>query len=45
MNMFRGFIKLYAVNRRNMTAKILGLTKVYFPLFEEKLDTYNVPLS
>jgi len=41
----RGFIKLYAVDRRNMTAKILGLTKVYFPLFEEKLDTYNVPLE
>ena len=39
----RGFIRLYAVDKRGSTAKILGLTKLYFPLFEEKLDAYNVP--
>jgi membrane-bound lytic murein transglycosylase D len=41
----RGFIRLYAVDRRGSTAKILGLTKLFFPLFEEKLDKYNVPLE
>ncbi|NTV20830.1 MAG: LysM peptidoglycan-binding domain-containing protein [Chlorobium limicola] len=41
----RGFIRVYAVDKRNSTAKILGLTKVYFPLFEEQLDKYNVPLE
>ena len=41
----RGFIRLYAVDRRSSTAKILGLTKLYFPLFEEKLDANNVPLE
>ncbi len=41
----RGFIRLYAVDRRNTTAKILGLTKIYFPQFEEKLDAYNIPLE
>ncbi|MFZ4525336.1 MAG: transglycosylase SLT domain-containing protein [Chlorobium sp.] len=41
----RGFIRLYAVERRSMTAKILGLSKIYFPLFEEKLDANNVPLE
>jgi len=41
----RGFIRIYAVERRSMTAKILGLTKIYFPLFEEKLDACNVPLE
>jgi membrane-bound lytic murein transglycosylase D len=41
----RGFIRIYAVDRRNMTGKILGLTKIYFPLFEEKLDAYNIPLE
>ncbi|TLU58093.1 MAG: LysM peptidoglycan-binding domain-containing protein [Chlorobium sp.] len=41
----RGFIRIYAVDKRNMTAKILGLTKIYFPLFEEKLDAYNIPLE
>lgn len=41
----RGFIRLYAVDRRSSTAKILGLSKLYFPLFEEKLDACNVPLE
>jgi membrane-bound lytic murein transglycosylase D len=41
----RGFIRIYAVDKRNMTAKILGLSKIYFPLFEENLDRYNVPLE
>ncbi len=41
----RGFIRIYAVDKRNMTAKILGLTKIYFPQFEEKLDAYNIPLE
>ena len=39
----RGFIKMYAIDKRGSTSKILGLTKLYFPLFEEKLDAYNVP--
>ncbi|MCF8382829.1 MAG: LysM peptidoglycan-binding domain-containing protein [Chlorobium sp.] len=41
----RGFIRVYAVDKRNSTAKILGLSKLYFPLFEEHLDKYNVPLE
>ncbi|WP_317623624.1 LysM peptidoglycan-binding domain-containing protein [Chlorobium phaeobacteroides] len=41
----RGFIRIYAVDKRNMTAKILGLSKIYFPLFEENLERYNVPLE
>ncbi|MBM3422557.1 MAG: LysM peptidoglycan-binding domain-containing protein [Chlorobi bacterium] len=41
----RGFIRVYAVDKRNSTAKILGLSKVYFPLFEEHLDRYNVPIE
>ncbi|ACF46376.1 Lytic transglycosylase catalytic [Prosthecochloris aestuarii DSM 271] len=39
----KNFIKLYAVDKRVMTAKILGLTKTYFPLFEQKLREYNMP--
>jgi membrane-bound lytic murein transglycosylase D len=41
----KGFIKVYAVDKRNLIGKIVGLTKIYFPLFEEKLDKYNVPLE
>lgn len=41
----RGFIRVYAVDKRNSTAKILGLSRLYFPLFEEHLDKYNIPLE
>lgn len=39
------FIELYAVRRRALTGRMLGLSYVYFPLFEEKLDKYNMPLE
>ena len=39
----KSFIRLYSVDKRQLTAKVLGLTKVYFPLFEEKLRQYNIP--
>jgi membrane-bound lytic murein transglycosylase D len=39
----KGFIRVYAVDKRKLTGKILGLTKMYFPLFEEKLLKYNIP--
>lgn len=41
----KSFIKLYAVDRRKLTAKVLGLTEMYFPLFEKKLRQYNIPLE
>lgn len=41
----RGFIRLYSVDKRKLTAKILGLTEMYFPLFEKKLRQYNIPLE
>ncbi|NTU96231.1 MAG: transglycosylase SLT domain-containing protein [Chlorobiaceae bacterium] len=41
----KGFIKVYAVDKRNSMSKIIGLSRIYFPLFEEKLDKYNVPLE
>jgi len=39
------FINLYAVKKRDLTAKMLGLAEIYFPLFEEILDKYDVPLE
>lgn len=39
------FIDLYAYKKRGLTARILGLSQIYFPLFEEKLDKYNMPLE
>jgi membrane-bound lytic murein transglycosylase D len=39
------FIELYAVRKRKLTARILGLSQIYFPLFEEQLDKFNMPLE
>jgi membrane-bound lytic murein transglycosylase D len=39
------FIDLYAVKKRNLTSRMLGLAELYFPLFEEQLDNYDVPLE
>jgi len=41
----RKFIELYAVRKRKLTARILGLAQIYFPLFEEQLDKFNMPLE
>ena len=39
------YIELYANKRRNLTSKMLGLSEIYFPMFEEMLDKYDVPLE
>ncbi|MEI7725170.1 MAG: LysM peptidoglycan-binding domain-containing protein [Bacteroidota bacterium] len=39
------FIELYGVRKRKLTARILGLSQIYFPLFEEQLDKFNMPLE
>jgi len=44
-NQVRQFIDLYAYKKRELTSRILGLSELYFPLFEEQLDKYNMPLE
>jgi len=39
------YIELYSVRKRALTEKILGLAHIYFPIFEEQLDKYNIPLE
>ena len=39
------FIELYASRRRGQVSRMLGLAETYFPLFEEVLDQYNMPLE
>ncbi|MCX6234736.1 MAG: LysM peptidoglycan-binding domain-containing protein [Bacteroidetes bacterium] len=41
----RQFINLYAVQKRQLTSRVLGLAEIYFPLFEEQLDRFNLPLE
>jgi membrane-bound lytic murein transglycosylase D len=41
----RSFIDLYANKKRGTTARVLGLAQMYFPMFEQQLDKYNIPLE
>ena len=41
----RAFINLYANKRRDVTRRVLGLAELYYPLFEEKLDQFDMPLE
>lgn len=41
----KSFIDVYAVKKREHTCRILGLADVYFPLFEQTLDKYDMPLE
>lgn len=39
------FIKVYIENKPILTSRLMGLAELYFPLFEETLDRYNMPLE
>ena len=41
----KSFIDLYANRRRKQSSRMLGLSYVYFPMFEEYLSRYNLPLE
>jgi len=39
------YIQVYTVKKRGMVENMLGLKDYYFPLFEEILDSYQMPLE
>lgn len=41
----KSYIDLYAKKRKGLVSRMLGLSQLYFPLFEEKLAKYNIPLE
>jgi len=41
----KAFIHLYADKRRALTEKVLGLAGIYFPMIEQLLDQYDMPLE
>ncbi len=41
----QAFINLYAIQRREVTSRVLGMAALYYPLFEEKLDQFDMPLE
>ena len=41
----RKYIEIYTIERRSDVSKELGLSKLYFPIFEYFLDKYDLPLE
>ncbi len=41
----KGFIDLYTVRRRTLVSRMMGLAQLYYPMFEEVFDRYNIPLE
>ncbi len=41
----KGYIELYTMRRRSTLSRLLGLSQLYYPMFEEILDKYNMPLE
>lgn len=39
------YIDLYAYRKRDLTSRVMGLSELYFPLFEEVLDREGLPLE
>ncbi|MFT5749326.1 MAG: membrane-bound lytic murein transglycosylase D [Ancylomarina sp.] len=39
------YIDVYSIRHRDKTAEILALSEIYFPIFEEYLDKYGLPLE
>ncbi|MGQ7870674.1 transglycosylase SLT domain-containing protein [Sunxiuqinia sp. sy24] len=41
----KNFIQLYTQRRRDQVEMMLGLANFYFPIFEEALDKYDMPME
>jgi membrane-bound lytic murein transglycosylase D len=41
----QAYIDLYLVKARKVTSKLIGLTEIYNPMFEQMLDKYDIPLE
>lgn len=39
------YIEMYAVRKRVLTSRVLALSKLYFPMMEQILDRYKMPLE
>ena len=41
----REYIDMYAIRKRGLTERVMGLAQLYFPLFEQTLDQNELPLE
>lgn len=41
----KAYIDMYSLRKRVLVSRLIGLSQVYFPMFEEKLAKYELPLE
>lgn len=41
----KAYINMYAIRKRNLVSRMIGLSELYFPLFEEALARHKMPLE
>ncbi len=41
----KGYIEMYTLRRRELVSRMMALSQFYFPMFEEQLDKFNLPLE
>jgi membrane-bound lytic murein transglycosylase D len=41
----KSFIRLYTVRKRESVSRMMGMAQLYYPMFEEVLDKFNIPLE
>lgn len=44
-NDVQAYINLYSLRKRASVEKMLALSQLYYPMFEQQLDKYNLPLE
>ena len=41
----KSYIDMYSLRKRVLVSRLIGLSQIYFPMFEEKLAKYELPLE
>lgn len=44
-NVVKGYIEMYTMRKRELVSRMMALSQFYFPMFEEQLDKYDLPLE
>ncbi|HTA81318.1 MAG TPA: transglycosylase SLT domain-containing protein [Bacteroidia bacterium] len=44
-NVVKDYITMYAVRKRQLTSRVLAMGRLYFPMMEQVLDRYKMPLE
>lgn len=39
------YIEMYAMRKRKSVSRMMGVAKMYYPMFEQVFDRYNIPLE